>query len=679
MRTVKETPTLLFCVSWRLDFTHRKMAEMTDSATHKHVRPSDSGLTAGHIASREVRMRATIIRLLDIDLQAQTFTCTIRLEASWLEDELNEVAKASKIKIADLKVRTDQHNVPVGLENGSYKYIIIETHDGEAYPKNAKPKRFFAPRLKLRNCIREEKVETWFRIYQGKGVNFRGQTSVGIVCQRFEVTGTFQEQMELQLFPWDTQFLNIQVESGWECDVQSEGNLKAVEQVLLVKNKNEAYASKVNTADFVQQSSYFLYDRLNVQEGRKTPAEHSAGNQQYPLLTFTMRVDRKAGYWLWNVLSPVFIIMTSISSIWSVPADDIGDRCSIIVTVMLAVVAFKFIITDKLPNISYGTLVDKYVFACFLFAFGSLVCQALLQMGLIEESFLERPINLTSSVNSTLSDKGTRTVKIPIFLFWNLGIWLGGHLLCALALRAKFANRSQDDKRFWSVPMTSCWVGPLHEECATSPDDANATAIMIKKTLMMFKSEDGGPRYNIEDVIVWSPDAAKETVDNSRVIASEASATQPALNRSRSRWSAPFHGLKQLSMRKQHHESASSAYTSPWLSGVKRGKEKELMEGEEYRGLRPFAVIRFSDEGSTARFLYDGAKMLDKAVTSDGKSKLIYTNKGDPDSLYYETRVEYLNLAFIALSNRKTFLRGVAQVAKTSICRIFLYLLGIGA
>lgn len=85
------------------------------------------------------------------------------------------------------------------------------------------------------------------------------------------------------------------------------------------------------------------------------------------------------------------------------------------------------------------------------------------------------------------------------------------------------------------------------------------------------------------------------------------------------------------------------------------------MEGEEYRGLRPFAVIRFSDEGSTARFLYDGAKMLDKAVTSDGKSKLIYTNKGDPDSLYYETRVEYLNLAFIALSNRKTFLRGVAK------------------
>ena len=135
------------------------MAEMTDSATHKHVRPSDSGLTAGHIASREVRMRATIIRLLDIDLQAQTFTCTIRLEASWLEDELNEVAKASKIKIADLKVRTDQNNVPVGLENGSYKYIIIETHDGEAYPKNAKPKRFFAPRLKLRNCIRVQRGE----------------------------------------------------------------------------------------------------------------------------------------------------------------------------------------------------------------------------------------------------------------------------------------------------------------------------------------------------------------------------------------------------------------------------------------------------------------------------------------------------------------------------------------
>ena len=52
--------------------------------------------------------------------------------------------------------------------------------------------------------------------------------------------------------------------------------------------------------------------------------------------------------------------------------------------------------------------------------------------------------------------------------------------------------------------------------------------------------------------------------------------------------------------------------------------------------------------------------MLSNAKTSDGK-KLIYTNEGDLNSFYYETRVEHLDPAFVALSNRKTFERGVTK------------------
>ena len=40
--------------------------------------------------------------------------------------------------------------------------------------------------------------------------------------------------------------------------------------------------------------------------------------------------------------------------------DEIGDRLSYVITMALTVVAFQFIISEKLPHVSYLTLLDKY-------------------------------------------------------------------------------------------------------------------------------------------------------------------------------------------------------------------------------------------------------------------------------------------------------------------------------
>jgi len=44
-----------------------------------------------------------------------------------------------------------------------------------------------------------------------------------------------------------------------------------------------------------------------------------------------------------------------------------ADRLAVTLTLMLTAVAYKFIVASSLPQVSYLTLIDTYVLACFLF------------------------------------------------------------------------------------------------------------------------------------------------------------------------------------------------------------------------------------------------------------------------------------------------------------------------
>ena len=55
---------------------------------------------------------------------------------------------------------------------------------------------------------------------------------------------------------------------------------------------------------------------------------------------------------------------------FGISSDEIGDRLSYAITMALTVVAFQFIISDRLPQVNYMTLLDKYnlyIFSLVLF------------------------------------------------------------------------------------------------------------------------------------------------------------------------------------------------------------------------------------------------------------------------------------------------------------------------
>merc|ERR1712070_56736 len=52
---------------------------------------------------------------------------------------------------------------------------------------------------------------------------------------------------------------------------------------------------------------------------------------------------------------------------FAIPRTDVGDRLGVSMTMVLTAVAFKLEISNKLPDLSYLTLLDKFVLASFGF------------------------------------------------------------------------------------------------------------------------------------------------------------------------------------------------------------------------------------------------------------------------------------------------------------------------
>ena len=97
----------------------------------------------------------------------------------------------------------------------------------------------------------------------------------------------------------------------------------------------------------------------------RSPSESAAG-YVYPRCIFVTVLDRRAGYYLSNVVLPLAAItgLTALS-LGAVEPDGsrlgTGDRLSVSLTLMLTAVAYKFIVASSLPQVRTGHLCRRLV------------------------------------------------------------------------------------------------------------------------------------------------------------------------------------------------------------------------------------------------------------------------------------------------------------------------------
>eukprot|EP00732_Lithocolla_globosa_P004657 Lithocolla_globosa_v1_NODE_4403_length_1444_cov_7.344852.p1 type:complete len:418 gc:universal NODE_4403_length_1444_cov_7.344852:175-1428(+) len=189
--------------------------------------------------------------------------------------------------------------------------------------------------------------------------------------------GTFVEQLELHRFPFDQQFLRIRISVE-----------RPINEVLLIQQplRNNVQIP-TPLAEWIVHDPDYLIDET-------APSSSGQIYSEYQILG---RLTRRHGYYMWNVVLIMFLIVNMCFISFFINHEDLGSRMEIILTLFLTSVAFKYVIESNLPKIQYTTLLDKYIVAAFLIQFF---------------------IAIEATIVSRLPDAKADTVDLVCFIFF---------------------------------------------------------------------------------------------------------------------------------------------------------------------------------------------------------------------------------------------------------------------
>ena len=168
--------------------------------------------------------------------------------------------------------------------------------------------------------------------------------------QRFQ--GAFSVSLNLRNFPLDEQLLTVQFVSPGQSPAQLE----------LVPDERSGRAQAFSILDWTVDLPTSHADSLVAPDGSEI-----AG------FTYALTARRRAGAYVFQFVIPLtFIVCMSWAAFW-MATDQLGPRQGIAVTSMLTVIAYRFILANQLPRVTYLTRFDYLILGCTTLVFLVLV------------------------------------------------------------------------------------------------------------------------------------------------------------------------------------------------------------------------------------------------------------------------------------------------------------------
>ena len=317
---------------------------------------------------------------------SQTFEAFIKFEASWEDNSpiLHDI-KAAGFDMDDRVVQ----------KKCTYNKLVVLGPDG------CECSELFAPRIMFKNRVKEPKSkEEWYSLSKWT----EEKPTVRWFCH---FTGVFNmREASLRKFPLDEQMLTIEVQTGWplrreslsassanssrqgtpsrrpstsnrrpstpdRAQLRKNPSADAMQQqqqpqppqppwrlhgVELLKHKGDKVKSVVSAGSqsFAMKNEYRLTEGVFF-DAKESEKRDSASGLEFSLLTISVHVRRKSGFWFNNVFLPSWIITSSLLSSYGQRVGD-GGRLEVSVTVLLTLTTFKFLVAHKLPDVDYMTL-----------------------------------------------------------------------------------------------------------------------------------------------------------------------------------------------------------------------------------------------------------------------------------------------------------------------------------
>lgn len=170
---------------------------------------------------------------------------------------------------------------------------------------------------------------------------------------------TFNSVMNFRSFPFDTQKYLIEIEAfSYDTTklIFTEANLFPKP---LGDNRLGEDWKIINQNDTITPDPYpYLQDSAHKES-------------YYSKVTFTIEAQRLPGYYVWQVLFPlIIIILASFTIFW---IDEFSTQIGVGFTLMLTVVAFNFYSASILPKLPYNTFIEYVIIVGYIFIFLSIL------------------------------------------------------------------------------------------------------------------------------------------------------------------------------------------------------------------------------------------------------------------------------------------------------------------
>ena len=234
------------------------------------------------------------------------------------------------------------------------RFPLGDTDDGDEDKLRFKSARWYLSMLHIHNMAEGGSVQT----------NVVTGADGGLECSML-VSGTFHVMFELREFPLDRQFLYVHLQSlcanekkvPVRLEVPSRDGLRR-ERSASSTQRRSASTVCVDAENFALSNVWRLRQKVAVEN---RPINMQELGLSYPGLRFVLCVHRRPGYYIVNIVMPTGLIVLLTGAQFQIAAEDVADRLSVSVTLLLTAVAFKLVTSTMTPAVAYLTLLDRYV------------------------------------------------------------------------------------------------------------------------------------------------------------------------------------------------------------------------------------------------------------------------------------------------------------------------------
>lgn len=189
-----------------------------------------------------------------------------------------------------------------------------------------------------------------------------------VICSLF-VKGVFPEDFELERFPFDMQELlvSFRLDSHF---FPRKMFLVSVPTGQMNFENGVCVASRLTFNEWrVYQPMGVVMDKAFVDPRNPDAKVGQLTEGARERFTMVFHIERASGHYLRSVYFPIFCSLTMTFLLFGAEVDDVQTKTGTGVTLLLTIIALRFVIDGMLPKVSYSTAAEQYLLFAFTATF----------------------------------------------------------------------------------------------------------------------------------------------------------------------------------------------------------------------------------------------------------------------------------------------------------------------